>query len=379
MATRRTRRRRGVAGRILALLLGLAGVAVLAGGAALIVGLLLQGRVEAAASPSPTTTGASPHPTPVIEGSLLDDQMRGTRSCFVSLSADGVPSEAVRQWDGTLYRGLPVPRRDGQVFAGWYATAADAASRDTAARINGSKPVTCAASPQTLYGGWMTKAEADASAARVPILMYHQFTSKPEGESGWLRLNYTYVGDFQQQIGYLAQQQFYLPTWDELDAFIDGALYLPKKSVIVTDDDADPTWETLGVPVVTDAKVLTTSFVITAYRQAPSPSEYVLQRSHTNDMHTAGANGKGRMVNYTVPQIVADLQQSVKVLGVAQVLAYPYGQYNDNAQEGLRETGFDMAVTTEYGYVHPGSDKLALPRVRVNYGMTMAQFQSAVG
>lgn len=367
--------RRGTGRRIVALVVGLPVATILTVAAVLAAGASALGPADR----EPALVVASASPTPTPGGSLLASELRGTRSCFVSLQADGVAPAAARQWDGALYRDLPIPRRAGEVFAGWYATPAAAAAHEATARVNGSKPVACGRAEQTLYGAWMTPAAAAASGTRVPILMYHQFTTKPGGESGWLRLNYSYVGAFADQMDYLSAQRFYLPTWDELDAFIDGALYLPPKSVIVTDDDADPTWETLGVPVVTKARVLTTSFVITAYRHAPSPSVYVLQRSHTDDMHTAGANGKGRMVNFTVPQIVADLRRSIGVLGVAQVLAYPFGQYDANAEQGLRETGFDMAVTTQYGYVRSGADKLALPRVRVSYGMTIAQFAAAVG
>ena len=40
--------------------------------------------------------------------------------------------------------------------------------------------------------------ENAAEDARIPILMYHQFTQRPEGEDGWLRGNYAYIGDFER-------------------------------------------------------------------------------------------------------------------------------------------------------------------------------------
>ena len=80
--------------------------------------------------------------------------------------------------------------------------------------------------------------------------------------------------------------------------------------MIITDDDADQTWFDLAAPVVDKYKLLTTSFMITAYRQDPPPNAYVLRRSHTHDMHQAGANGQGRIVNWSVPEIVADMEAS---------------------------------------------------------------------
>ena len=198
----------------------------------------------------------------------------------------------------------------GCVFAGWYATAGGCRGVHDPARVNGSEPVACTEREITLHGSWKTPEENAAENARIPILMYHQFTTRPEGEDGWLRGNYAYIGDFDAHMNHIATGGFYLPTWDELSAFIDGRLYLPTHSVIVTDDDADQTWFDLAAPVVDQYGVLTTSFMITAHRQDPPPNIYVLRRSHTHDMHQAGDNGEGRMVNWTAAEIAADLETS---------------------------------------------------------------------
>jgi hypothetical protein len=119
--------------------------------------------------------------------------------------------------------------------------------------------------------------------------------------------------------------------------------------------------------------------MITAYRQDPPPSMYVLRRSHTHDMHRAGANGDGLITNLGVPEIVADMTASDGVLGVKEVVAYPFGHYNDTAKEGLRQAGWEMARTIEPGYVTIGTDKLALPTVRINYGMGLDALVNLIG
>jgi hypothetical protein len=265
------------------------------------------------------------------------------------------------------------------VFAGWYATPADAAAFAIPSRINGSELVACTDRQITLYGSWKTPDENAAENARIPIMMYHQFTTRPEGEDGWLRGNYAYIGDFDAHMNHIATGGFYLPTWDELSAFIDGRLWLPNHSVIITDDDADQTWFDLAAPVVDKYKLLTTSFMITRDRQDPAPNAYVLRRSHTHAMHQAGANGQGMMVNASAEEIAADLEQSAAVLGVKEVVAYPFGHYNDTTKQGVAEAGFEMGRTIEPGYVSIGTDKLALPVVRVNYGMNVNDIIGLIG
>ncbi|MFK4761312.1 polysaccharide deacetylase family protein [Microbacterium sp. ZW T5_45] len=300
-------------------------------------------------------------------------------ACALTFSGDGAPAEPMLQRQDDVYHSLPIPTADGRVFGGWYPTPTDAQSLTAAARVNGADRVVCTDQRIELFAGWTTPEQNVAADTNVAILMYHQFTTKPEGESGWLRGNYAYIGDFDAQMEHIATTGFYLPTWDELSAFIDGRLFLPERSVIITDDDADQSWFDLAVPVVDRLQLLSTSFMITSARQDPAPSIFVQRRSHTHDMHQAGENGKGRMVNWTADQIAADLTTSADVLGVREVVAYPYGHYNDTAKQGVAQAGFEMARTIEPGYVTIGTDKLALPVVRIDYGMTVEDLISRIG
>lgn len=341
-----------------------------------------RGGSDAAAAPSAAASSrATPTPsaTPLTASQQLLETTDDPQACAVSFAGEGVADEPMLQTQGVLYSGLPIPQRDGLVFAGWYATPADAAAFAIPSRVNGSELVACTDQQITLHGSWKTPDENAAENAQIPIMMYHQFTTRPEGEDGWLRGNYAYIGDFDAHMNHIATGGFYLPTWDELSAFIDGRLWLPTHSVIITDDDADQTWFDLAAPVVDKYKLLTTSFMITAYRQDAAPNPYVLRRSHTNDMHQAGANGQGRMVNWTAEEIAADLEASAAVLGVKEVIAYPYGHYNDTAKQGVAQAGFELARTIEPGYVSIGTDKLALPVIRVNYGMNVDAITSLIG
>jgi hypothetical protein len=364
------------------------GVVVLLAVGGTVAAFALSQRGTAASPPeagAPSTSATpTPTPTPLTPEEQLLASTDDPAACAVSFTGEGVTDAPMLQTQGALYAALPIPARDGLVFAGWYATPEDAAALAIPGRVNGSEAVSCTDQRVTLNGSWVSPEQNAAEDARIPILMYHQFTERPEGlapdhPEHWLKGNYAYIGDFEAHLNHIASTGFYLPTWDELSAFIDGRLFLPNHSVIVTDDDAHQTWLDMAVPVVDKYKVLTTSFVITRWRTAPSPSAYVLQRSHTHDMHESGANGDGRIVNWTVPEIVADMEASAGVLGVKEVMAYPFGHYNDTAKEGLRQAGWEMARTIEPGYVTIGTDKLALPTIRINYGMGLDALVGLIG
>lgn len=326
------------------------------------------------ATPAPAATAAPPTAAQALLATTDDPQ-----ACAVSFAGDGVGEEPMLQTQGALYEALPIPARDGAVFAGWYPTPSDAEAFTTANRVNGADLVACADRQITLFGSWKTPEENLAEAAQIPILMYHQFTTNPAGEDNALRGNYAFIGDFEQHMDYIATNGFYLPTWDELSAFIDGDLFLPDHSVIITDDDADATWLSLAVPVVDRYALLTTSFVITKWRTESTPSTYVLQRSHTHDMHEAGADGRGRMVNWSADEIAADLEMSASILGAKEVVAYPFGHFNETTKRGVDQAGFELARTIEQGYVTIGTDKLAMPTIRINYGMGLDALVGLIG
>jgi len=365
--------------RLVVALIAVLAVALIAVVATIAVRALAGGNAPKTAAAGTTGT-PTPKPTPLSPvQALLKTAADPAKACAVSFAGDGIDHPPMLQTEGVLFTGLPIPERTGSVFAGWYPTPEAAQAQTQTDRVNGSQLATCTDHQRTLHAAWTTPDQNTATAAKIPILMYHQFTTKPGGEDNWLRNNYVYIEDFKAQMDYVASQKFYMPTWDELNAFIDGKLFLPQHSLIITDDDADPTWLQLAVPVVTERKLLTTSFVITGERKDGSPSPYVLQRSHTNDMHRAGDNGKGRMVNLSADEVAADLEESAKVLGTKEVIAYPYGHYNATAEQGVTKAGFLLARTIDFGYVKIGTNKLELPVVRINYGDTVNGLKNNIG
>lgn len=212
----------------------------------------------------------------------------------------------------------------------------------------------------------------------LPVLMYHFFydnvTYWPE-DSNWLNIN-----DFEEHLKYLTENDFYFPTWEEVEKYIDGTDKLPEKSVVLTVDDGDASFFDLAVPMLQKYKVPATVFVISEWYgwRYDKNMEYVNFESHSHSMHEAGANGKGRMVNWSKDEIIEDLNKAKKELIGTTVFCYPFGHYNGTAIQALEEAGFKLAFTIEGGRVFPGADKYALPRVRVADGNSLSYFASCV-
>lgn len=212
----------------------------------------------------------------------------------------------------------------------------------------------------------------------LPVLMYHFFYDKTKGkgqDGNWIE-----VSDFEEQIKYLSENDFYFPTWEEVEKYIDKEQELPEKSVVITVDDGDPSFFDLAVPIIQKYKVPVTSFIVTYWygNRAEDKQEYVDYQSHSYDMHKGGSNGKGVMLSWDYNKIKDDILLSSEVLGGANIFCYPFGQYNDLGKKVLKENGYKLAFTTQSGRVKKGASKYELPRVRISGNTSLSSFISKV-
>ena len=211
----------------------------------------------------------------------------------------------------------------------------------------------------------------------LPVLMYHFFYDKNEGsgrDDNWME-----ISDFEDQIKYLVEDEFYFPTWEEVEQYIDGDITLPEKSVVITVDDGDDSFFELAVPVIQKYNVRATSFLISEWYgwRANEKEKNIYYESHTESMHE-GAGGKGVMLSWPYDKVLADLKESRDCLGGATIFCYPFGHYDDRAEKAVKEAGYKLAFTTVEGRVYKGNDKYALPRVRTIRGMSLNTFKKMV-
>ena len=204
----------------------------------------------------------------------------------------------------------------------------------------------------------------------IPVLMYH-YVYTDEDVPKKLNANYIKNTELEKQLQYLQKEQYYYPSYQELQAYVEGKISLPKRSVILTFDDAQKGFLKYGIPLLEKYKVPATSFVIGSkdggMKVKEYASEYISFQSHSYDMHCGGGNiGHGGIVSsLKTDEIVDDLKRAQSVVQNTEAFAYPYGDVTENSQKAINETGILCAFTTQHGKVKKGMDLTALPRVRV--------------
>lgn len=226
--------------------------------------------------------------------------------------------------------------------------------------------------------------EGEKSKNKLAVLMYHYFYDKTKGgtakNSNWLE-----VSKFEEQLKYLKENDYYYPTWQEVADFVDGKIDLPSKSVVLTSDDGQKNLYELAIPLLDKYDIPATAFIITSKFNSNNLEKYknstIDFESHTDNMHRAGGTvGRGGIFTaLPLEESVADLKKSIdKLGGNSDAIAYPYGDYTDRTKQAVKQAGFKVAFTTEYGKVEPGMDKYQLPRVRIFTDITLSGFKASI-
>ena len=222
------------------------------------------------------------------------------------------------------------------------------------------------------------------SGEGIPILMYHYFFDSEAGETG-KDSNWMDVKDFEIQLKYLSDNNYYYPTWQEVYDFVEGKITLPSKSVVITMDDGHKSIYTYAIPLLEKYKVKATAFIITSKDNAKkikkyTNHEYIEFQSHTHNMHQGGCSGGHgglfRCISYD--KGLADLKKSIEFLGKSDAIAYPFGDVTKNVLTITKDANFKVGVTTQWGYAKKGADPLQLPRVRMYKGIALSTFKSNV-
>ena len=215
----------------------------------------------------------------------------------------------------------------------------------------------------------------------IPVLMYHFFYDSSAGGKGSDN-NFLDISKFEEQLKYLKDNDFFFPTFTELSDFIAGKIDQPKKSVILTIDDGNVTFFALAIPIIEKYEVPVTSFAITSNCDSSTitqyESDYVHFESHSHNLHQAGQNGKGLLVNISYEKAYADIEQSISIVNSKDAFCYPFGHYNNTAIQVLKDIGYKLAFTTKGGKVQKGMNPFELPRVRILRDDSISSFIAKV-
>lgn len=204
----------------------------------------------------------------------------------------------------------------------------------------------------------------------LPTLMYHHIQSltiatqenhqKLTVDTSW----------FRKQMEYLRDKQYTVLGMSDLIAFFDNGTQFPRKSVLLTFDDAYDDFATDAVPILKEFGFRATLFVPTGLVENPGYLRWddmrgfgssILLANHTWSHHSMGASQAVDQKEIST----ADQQLNEHGYNIPKVFADPYGLSNSISISILKDYGYTVAFTTKHGSTLCAKQRLALPRIRI--------------
>ncbi|WP_424769315.1 polysaccharide deacetylase family protein [Paenibacillus sp. sgz302251] len=240
--------------------------------------------------------------------------------------------------------------------------------------------------------------EVEESADKVTVLMYHHIIPKSQlkkhhfTKNGKLIDMVVTLEEFTKQMNYLKEQNYTVLSLKEFELFITNQKKVPAKSVLITFDDGYKNVFEFAYPVLKKHEFSAVQLIITGLitERTVSYDSSLLQYAsidelkeasdvfdygnHTHSLHHRDDNGVTYLKLYDCEKIQEDLAKANEWLGHSKTFAAPYGEYDANTLDILKELKFKMAFTVSPGYAEPSQHILEIPRYAIYPFYNMEDF-----
>ena len=211
------------------------------------------------------------------------------------------------------------------------------------------------------------KATADASPDKhVPAFVYHRF-----GDNRYPSTNISNK-NFEAQLKYLSTNGYISLTFSEAHEYLQNRSK-PIKAVCLTVDDGFKSFLENGLPLLQKYGMKATVFVNTEtvgssdfmtwdeLRQLVAAGIEIGNHSHSHDYYLNDTTAT-RMADFKADLIKAQqlLTESLDIEPVS--FAYPYGEFDMDMEQVVREMGFKAAAIQSSGVMHSAMNPLQSPR-----------------
>lgn len=215
---------------------------------------------------------------------------------------------------------------------------------------------------------------------RVPILMYHELTARPQVDQ---RLSVT-PETFADQLGYLHRGGFQTMTAQRLAQALKSAdRQLPPKPVVLTFDDGYADFHDVALPLMARYGFTGTVYVTTGWKAG------MLSWRQIEEVAAAGVEIGAHTVSH--PELdqlpSAELRRELglaksaiedRIGSAVTGVAYPFGYSNRRVREMTAAVGYEYACAVGNQLASPAADLFALPRLTIARSTRLPSFARTV-
>jgi peptidoglycan/xylan/chitin deacetylase (PgdA/CDA1 family) len=229
------------------------------------------------------------------------------------------------------------------------------------------------------------------SQFQIPILVYHRFGARAADS-----MTVT-VSLFESHLKYLRDNGYQaIPLRQFVEFRSKGGPELPRRAVVITADDGHHSVYTQLLPLARKYSLPVTLFI---YPSAISNADYAMTWEQLADLKQTGLfdiqshsfwhpnfNDEKRRLKheqyekFVRTQLVKSKQTLEKKLQThVDMLAWPFGIFDDDLIGKAREAGYQAAFTIEGRHTTSGDSIMALPRYLVTQAFQMKVFAELMG
>lgn len=231
---------------------------------------------------------------------------------------------------------------------------------------------------------------------KIPVLCYHNIATQNEKANYPEESDWTITTDnFKEHLDYLKNNNYKTLTMDEFYNWKIGNLNLPYKSVLITFDDGFLSNYEYAFKLLKEYNMNATVFVVGSFIDNSTTNEWngniktymtkdILENlkneypnieiySHSYNLHYQGA------INQNKDVLMQDIENFDNFYPNNDILCYPFGQYNDNIEDCLKESNYKMAFRygpnkKDYKKASRNDNIYEIPRLNVSHGMSVFKF-----
>ncbi|MBQ9658175.1 MAG: polysaccharide deacetylase family protein [Clostridia bacterium] len=231
---------------------------------------------------------------------------------------------------------------------------------------------------------------------RIAVLCYHNIATTEEKQNFLDEQDWTItVENFEEQLKYLQKNNYKTLTMQEFYKWKQGEINLPYKSVLITFDDGFLSNYQYAFPLLKKYNMNATVFIVGSFIDNSTDNEWqgniktymsneILEKvkkeypnieiySHSYNLHYQGA------INRNTEELKNDIETFNSKFENIDIYCYPFGQYNYNMKQALKEENYKMAFKygpdrKDYKKASRKDDDFEIPRLNVSHGMSVNKF-----